>query len=80
MDRIHPGAGLLKYNTGRHQVEMTGKVRRMPALKVAVYLIQVGPAEVQAAHGPHQELHTQDHTQVPVGFPDIKMSAFCHKQ
>jgi hypothetical protein len=47
-------------------------------LKVAVNFINVGPAKVEAANGPYQELDTQNDTKVTVRPSYIKMFASCH--
>ena len=42
----------------------------IPFEVVSVDLIQVGPAEIHTAKGPHQELQPQEDSQVPVCLTD----------
>jgi hypothetical protein len=67
-----------KYGIGRYQRQVSGEMRRMFALKIAVYLVDIGPAEIQTADGPDKELDAQDHTKVAVCFPGKVGFAFCH--
>jgi len=43
---------------------------------IAVYLIKIGPAKVDAARRPEQKLDPNDHTEVPMGFSEIIIAAF----